>query len=350
MFKNHFNCALWLGILNLPLACFFGLAYLPDGDSPWFVLCTFFFALIGQLFVYFAIASIILIFPVFNWRKKIGWPSLIYATCIIAICHGLLNIDSNLYENYGQHLLTYLHQTHDRDFDWTAVNWMHFGMQFIIIIGYSSLILVVARSLSNHHSIYWPFALVILIMYFLSSGIFMFAQSRNVEPLIELESKNLPKFIDIRRVIDIFRSPDEQEGSPALPPAQYEPDDGSHIQPSAKWNDERTETTPNVTPDGGQEAEPIPEQELNPEQWSDPVPQNRPEDQASPGPFENHKLVQQSEQYESAEAPRSSDSTEPSNQDAGVIEAQFAGSEAKAEQEQSSAKASGFGIATSSIK
>lgn len=209
MFKKHFNCALWLGILNLPLACFFGLSYIPQGETPWFVLCTFFFALIGQLFVYFAICSIVFLLPVFNWRKKLSWPTLIYATLILSICHLLLNIDAYLFEGYDQHLLAFLEQFNTNGLDWNNINWMHWGIQVVIIVGYSSVILALARFLAGHHMHFWPFALLVIFMYLLSSGIFMFAHSRNIQPLEELEDINLPKFINIGQIVSNFSSQPE---------------------------------------------------------------------------------------------------------------------------------------------
>lgn len=201
MFKKHFSCALWLGILNLPLAWFYSLAYTPQGETPWFVSITFIFALTGQLFIYFALCSIILIFPVFNWRKHIGSMSFIYAVFILVVFHLLLNIDSNLFALYDHHLIDFINGIRDHGIDWSSVNWVHWGIQLVIAVAYSCVMLGMAIVLSSHGIRCRIFAIIALLMYLLSSAIFMFANSRQVEPLVNLETKNLPGFINIGQIL-----------------------------------------------------------------------------------------------------------------------------------------------------
>lgn len=201
MFKKHFSCALWLGILNLPLAWFYSLAYTPQGDTPWFVTITFIFAVTGQLFIYFALCAIVFIFPVFNWRKHIGPASFIYATCIMVIGHLLLNIDAHLFDLYSRHLIDFTPELTKNAIDWQSINWMHWGIQLLIAAGYSSLMLGLAIVISSHGVHCRILALFMLIMYLLSSAVFMFANSRQVQPLVDLETKNLPGFINLGQIL-----------------------------------------------------------------------------------------------------------------------------------------------------
>lgn len=201
MFKKHFSCALWLGILNLPLAWFYSLAYTPQGDTPWFVTITFIFAVTGQLFIYFALCAIVFIFPVFNWRKHIGPASFIYATCIMVIGHLLLNIDAHLFDLYSRHLIDFTSELTQNAIDWQSINWLHWGIQLLIAAGYSSLMLGLAIVISSHGFHCRILAVLMLIMYLLSSAVFMFANSRQVQPLVDLETKNLPGFINLGQIL-----------------------------------------------------------------------------------------------------------------------------------------------------
>lgn len=201
MFKKHFSCALWLGILNLPLAWFCSIAYAPQGETPWFVMVTFIFAVTGQLFVYFALISIILIFPVFNWRKRIGIGSIIYTLVILVIAHMLLNIDASVFDMYDRHLIEYALSIQDTSNILNNMPWMHWVLQLIITIVFSSLALTFAIVLSNHSFRVWPYVLLAVLMYILSTAIFAFSNSRNVEPLVKLETYNLPGFINIGSLV-----------------------------------------------------------------------------------------------------------------------------------------------------
>lgn len=201
MFKKHFSSALWLGILNLPLAWFYSLAYTPQGETPWFVLVTFIFAVTGQLFIYFTFISMLLILPVVNWRRHVGPISVAYTLLILVIAHLLVNIDTHVFELYDSHLLNFITEIKANGINWSEINWMHWGIQLIIALGFSSVSLLLAITFAIHNVRCWPFALTAILMYVISTGIFTFSNSRQVTPLVQLERHYLPSFINISNIL-----------------------------------------------------------------------------------------------------------------------------------------------------
>lgn len=219
MFKKHFSCALWLGVLNLPLAWFYSLAYTPQGENPWFVLVTFIFAVTGQLFIYFTLISMFLILPVVNWRRHVGPISVAYTLLILVIAHLLVNIDAHVFELYDSHLLQFITDIKSNGINWNEINWMHWGIQLVIALGFSSVSLLLAITFAVHNVRCWPFALTAILMYVISAGIFTFSNSRQVTPLVQLERHYLPSFINISHILSKSGWINLKANSPLLEPA-----------------------------------------------------------------------------------------------------------------------------------
>lgn len=246
MFKKHFSCALWLGILNLPLAWFYSLSYTPQGNTPWLVFLTFIIALTGQLFIYFALLSIVLILPVFNWRKHIGASSFIYAVVVLALAHLLVNIDTHIFEIYNQHLLDLLTKVNYQTTsftpeNWGDLSWVHWGVQILIAFSYSSVMLAVAIFVSSHDIRCRFFVFLALVMYALASGIFMFSSSRNIQPLIILETHNLPGFINISNLVsdgNLFKGQRDNKDKGETTSTPLDPSPEAMADPFADGNSE----------------------------------------------------------------------------------------------------------------
>ena len=193
MLKKNLSCTLWLGLLNLPLALYFASAYAPPVESsPWFVLGAFTCAAVGLFFIYFALASLILIFPAFCTKKPLGVGRYLYATLIIALLHIVLATDAQVFALYRFHLsyamLDLFINGGGEIISLSADTWWSIGLQILVIVGYSLVTVGLARFLSHHVRARFLVFLA-LLMYVLANLVHAYAAARQVLPIMEIQNR-----------------------------------------------------------------------------------------------------------------------------------------------------------------
>lgn len=194
MFKKNFFLVLWLGVLNLPLAIYSGLAYAPSFEaSPWFVVCTFIFASIGQYFFYFALLSLILIFPVFSFKEKLGKWRFLYATAIISILHIILSTDAHVFELYRFHInyamLDLFFNAGGEVIEFSTDTWISIALQVVGIIVYSMIVLGIGIFLAAKKIHIKLFIILICLMYVIANLVHAYSSAKQLLPIVELQNR-----------------------------------------------------------------------------------------------------------------------------------------------------------------
>lgn len=193
MLKKNLSCTLWLGLLNLPLALYFASAYAPPVESsPWFVLGAFTCAAVGLFFIYFALATLILIFPAFCTKKPLGVGRYLYATLIITLLHIVLATDAQVFALYRFHLsyamLDLFINGGGEIISLSADTWLSIGLQILVIVGYALVTVGLARFLSHHVRARF-LVFIALFMYVLANLVHAYAAARQVLPIMEIQNR-----------------------------------------------------------------------------------------------------------------------------------------------------------------
>lgn len=194
MFKKNFFCVLWLGILNLPLAIYSGMAYAPSFEaSPWFVLVTFFFASIGLYFFYFAFIPLILIFPVFSFKERIGKWRYLYAAAILSLLHIILSVDAHVFELYRFHInyamLDLFFNAGGEVIEFSTDTWISICLQILGIFVYSIVVLGIAMFLALRKVHIKLFIILICLMYAIANLVHAYSAAKQLLPIIELQTR-----------------------------------------------------------------------------------------------------------------------------------------------------------------
>ena len=194
MFQKNFYLAMWLGILNLPLALYFGLAYAPaPGIVPGFVIAAFGAAVFGHFFLYFALSSLVLILPVFAARPQVRWIRFSYATAVLSLLHIIIAADAGVYEVYRFHInyamLDLFFNTGGEVISFSAETWVAIYVQAIVCVVYSAVVLGLSMLLAYHGVKCRLFITLALLSYAVANLVHAYSSARQVLPVVELQSR-----------------------------------------------------------------------------------------------------------------------------------------------------------------
>lgn len=194
MFKKNLCIVLWLGILNLPLALYSAKSYAPNMDtSPWFVSATYGAASFGHYFLYFALVSLLLIFPVFVFKQHIGKWRFIYATVIITLCHIVLATDAKVFELYRFHIsyamIDLFFNAGGEVIELSTDTWISIGFQIAFCAFYSAIMLTLAMFCAYRGIKARIFVILALICYLIANLIHAYSSAKQVFPIVELQNR-----------------------------------------------------------------------------------------------------------------------------------------------------------------
>ena len=192
-FKN-LCIVLWLGILNLPLALYSAKSYAPNIDtSPWFVSATYGAASFGHYFLYFALVSLLLIFPVFAFKQHIGKWRFIYATVIITLCHIVLATDAKVFELYRFHIsyamIDLFFNAGGEVIELSTDTWISIVFQIAFCAFYSAIMLTLAMFCAYRGIKARIFVILALICYLIANLIHAYSSAKQVFPIVELQNR-----------------------------------------------------------------------------------------------------------------------------------------------------------------
>ena len=194
MFKKNLCIVLWLGILNLPLALYSAKSYAPNIDtSPWFVSATYGAASFGHYFLYFALVSLLLIFPVFAFKQHIGKWRFIYATVIITLCHIVLATDAKVFELYRFHIsyamIDLFFNAGGEVIELSTDTWISIVFQIAFCAFYSAIMLTLAMFCAYRGIKSRIFVILALICYLIANLIHAYSSAKQVFPIVELQNR-----------------------------------------------------------------------------------------------------------------------------------------------------------------
>ena len=194
MFKKNLCIVLWLGILNLPLALYSAKSYAPNIDtSPWFVSATYGAASFGHYFLYFALVSLLLIFPVFVFKQHIGKWRFIYATVIITLCHIVLATDAKVFELYRFHIsyamIDLFFNAGGEVIELSTDTWISIVFQIAFCAFYSAIMLTLAMFCAYRGIKARIFVILALICYLIANLIHAYSSAKQVFPIVELQNR-----------------------------------------------------------------------------------------------------------------------------------------------------------------
>lgn len=194
MFKKNLCIVLWLGILNLPLALYSAKSYAPNIDtSPWFVSATYGAASFGHYFLYFALVSLLLIFPVFAFKQHIGKWRFIYATVIITLCHVVLATDAKVFELYRFHIsyamIDLFFNAGGEVIELSTDTWISIVFQIAFCAFYSAIMLTLAMFCAYRGIKARIFVILALICYLIANLIHAYSSAKQVFPIVELQNR-----------------------------------------------------------------------------------------------------------------------------------------------------------------
>lgn len=194
MFKKNLCIVLWLGILNLPLALYSAKSYAPNIDtSPWFVSATYGAASIGHYFLYFALVSLLLIFPVFAFKQHIGKWRFIYATVILTLCHVVLATDAKVFELYRFHIsyamIDLFFNAGGEVIELSADTWISIAFQVAFCAFYSAIMLTLAMFCAYRGIKARLLVILVLICYLIANLIHAYSSAKQVFPIVELQNR-----------------------------------------------------------------------------------------------------------------------------------------------------------------
>ena len=194
MFKKNLCIVLWLGILNLPLALYSAKSYAPNIDtSPWFVSATYGAASFGHYFLYFALVSLLLIFPVFVFKQHIGKWRFIYATVIITLCHIVLATDAKVFELYRFHIsyamIDLFFNAGGEVIELSTDTWISIVFQIAFCAFYSAIMLTLAMFCAYRGIKSRIFVILALICYLIANLIHAYSSAKQVFPIVELQNR-----------------------------------------------------------------------------------------------------------------------------------------------------------------
>lgn len=194
MLKKNFCCVLWLGILNLPLALYFANSYAPSiEESPWFALSTFACAATGHFFLYFFLASLILIFPFFGFASKIGKWRLTWALVVISLLHIILATDAQVFALYRFHInyamLDLFFNGGGEVISLSMDMWIDIGIKVALIIVYSLVVLGFAFLLAYKGIKVRLLVLLALLMYVLANLTHAYGSAKQLLPVLEIQNR-----------------------------------------------------------------------------------------------------------------------------------------------------------------